>query len=104
MKQPWPESEQEDDEAIAQYWASREGLAAALARRAVHLHKLIKLNAPELVIEGARQLIFKSLMTFPVDEEARIAHIKMKQNIENEEMAALEKAGYFAELEGRQAP
>ena len=49
------------------YWNSRIGMADRLQQRAVRLFRLTKLNAPEVVIEQARRLVFKSLMTFPIE-------------------------------------
>ncbi len=80
------------------YWESREGLAERLMERAKRLHSLIHHNAPEIIIESARVLVFKSLMTFPVDEGGRVAAIALNNQTEADQHEALVKAGYYVTL------
>jgi len=96
MIEPTPEQIAESEA----YWSSREGLADRLSQRAKRLHSLVKLKAPELVIEQARKLVFQSLMTFPVDESGRKASIEFDIERDIEQTAALQKAGYFDDAPG----
>lgn len=79
----------------AAYWQSREGQAERLATRAARLHRLVKLDAPELIIESERQLVFKSLMTFPINEQGAASKAEIDRHEDIERTEVLKKAGYF---------
>ena len=89
------------DEQIAEaaaYWASLEGRAERMATRANRLYRLVKLNAPAIIIENARRLMFDSLMHFPIDEAAAKSADNVKQSIQETEQKFLLEHGYYDDV------
>lgn len=80
------------------YWTSREGRADRMAQRATRLHKLVKLRAPEVVIEQARRLMFDSLAAFPVDAGGSEAAERIDASVQAEESAFLLAHGYYDDV------
>lgn len=73
--------------------------AERLAKRSERLRKFCELNAPEFLIEQARQLVFESVMKFPVDFEALERTESMNQKMQEEQGVWLTKTGYFKDVD-----
>ena len=70
-----------------------------LLRRAERLHRFCEVNAPEFIIEQARQLLFKSMISFPVDQTALRDFEEFENNSQLEMDKYLEKGGYFKDID-----
>ena len=75
-------------------------IASAIKRSADWLEKFIRINAPELVIENERQIMFKRMITFPVNEKAQDEAQSIALEIINEEDEWLNKTGYYRNITG----
>lgn len=102
MREDGPTPVEPTPEQIAEaaaYWQSRTGQADRLSQRAQRLFRLARLNAPEIVIEQARRLVFKSLMTFPIDPEGSKSADEVAAAIAAEESAFLQQHGYYDDID-----
>lgn len=79
---------------------TREQQAQRIADSAKRLVSFCEANAPALIIEVERQLLFKKLMVFPVDNDAVYTNREIQQEIDREHTEFLIKHGYFDDVEG----
>ena len=80
------------------YWDSSEGRADSMVTRAKRLHRLINVQAPAIIIEQARRLVFDSLMHFPIDAEAAKAADRVQRDLNVHEQKFLHEHGYYDDL------
>ena len=74
--------------------------ATWIAENALRLKRLVALKAPDIIIESARQSLFKRLMNFP----APAAFVEACENVQNEiqraEQDFLMEHGYYKDVIG----
>jgi hypothetical protein len=69
--------------------------ANSIEASAKRLAKLVRLNAPGLIIEGERHLLLKKLISFPADAEYVATREDIDSKVRATENEWLMKSGYF---------
>lgn len=62
------------------------------------LAKLCKLNAPHIIIEMERELLFRKLMAFPVDADAQEMRLRVNEETRSAEQEFLFANGYYSDV------
>jgi hypothetical protein len=69
--------------------------ADAIERSAGRLKRLCDVNAPGVVLERERQILFKRLMTFPIDADSVREISEIDNEIEMAQQKFLAEHGYY---------
>jgi len=79
---------------------SRNERAEAIKSSANRLHKLCALEAPNIIIEMERALLFKKLMAFPVDADAHAMRLRVAAETYSEQQEFLFANGFYRDVTG----
>jgi hypothetical protein len=77
----------------------RQEVTASILRSAARMAKLLKVDAPGLVIEMERSLLANRIAAFPVEAEHQLAAQQTSASIKATEQEHLLKTGYYDNLE-----
>lgn len=77
---------------------SRTERAEAIKSSANRLHKLCALEAPNIIIEMERELLFKKLIAFPMDADAHAMRLQIAAETYAERQEFLFANGFYRDV------
>ena len=73
--------------------------AMKIKESSIRLESLVKYEAPEMIIEKERQLLFKKLMKFPIDLEGLKSADNIDEEMYKEREDFLSEKGFYKDFD-----